>query len=111
MSRFWGVRGHFTEGRQRLMALLGDTADPTAIRVRALNGAASLAIDQGDYTAARDVLGESIQLSRELGDRRGEATALTYLARPDTGFVTGSATAKPSTAPVSSNCHVKGIST
>ncbi|HEX9528568.1 MAG TPA: AAA family ATPase, partial [Streptosporangiaceae bacterium] len=49
MSRFWGVRGHFTEGRRRLTALLGLTRDATTTRVKALNGAASLAIDQGDY--------------------------------------------------------------
>src|SRR6202011_4304466 len=64
MSRFWGVRGHFTEGRQRLAALLGLTGDRTSVRVRALNGAASLATDQGDYRAARDLLGESIRLSQ-----------------------------------------------
>jgi predicted ATPase/DNA-binding CsgD family transcriptional regulator len=81
MSRFWGVRGHFTEGRQRLAALLDIPGDPTPARVRALNGVASLAVDQGDYAAARDLLGESIRLSRELADRRGEAMALTYLAR------------------------------
>ncbi|HLK74118.1 MAG TPA: LuxR C-terminal-related transcriptional regulator [Streptosporangiaceae bacterium] len=81
MSRFWGVRGHFTEGRQRLTTLLGLAGDATSIRVKALNGAASLAIDQGDYRCAGDLLGESIRLSQELGYRRGEAMALTYLAR------------------------------
>ena len=81
MSRFWGVRGHFTEGRQRLKALLGLTGDATSTRVKALNGAASLAIDQGDHTDARNLLGESIRLSQELGYRRGEATALVYLGR------------------------------
>ena len=81
MSRFWGVRGHFTEGRRRLKALLGLTGDATSTRVKALNGAASLAIDQGDHTDARDLLGESIRLSQELGYRRGEATALVYLGR------------------------------
>ena len=81
MSRFWGVRGHFTEGRRRLEALLGMTRDTTSARVKALNGAASLAIDQGDYQCARDLLGESIRLSQELGHRRGEAMALVYLSR------------------------------
>ena len=81
MSRFWGVRGHFTEGRRRLKALLGMTGDATSTRIKALNGAASLAIDQGDYTDARDLLGESIRLSQELGYRRGEATALVFLGR------------------------------
>ena len=81
MSRFWGVRGHFTEGRGRLKALLGMSGDRTSTRVKALNGAASLAIDQGDYRDARDLLGESIRLSQELGYRRGEAMALVYLGR------------------------------
>ena len=81
MSRFWGVRGHFTEGRRRLKALLGMTGDVTSTRIKALNGAASLAIDQGDRTDARDLLCESIRLSQELGYRRGEATAWVFLGR------------------------------
>jgi predicted ATPase/DNA-binding CsgD family transcriptional regulator len=81
MSRFWGVRGHFTEGRGRLRALLGMTRDATAMRVKALNGAASLAIDQGGHTEARALLAESSQLSQQLGYRSGEATALIYLGR------------------------------
>ena len=81
MSRFWGVRGRFTEGRRRLRALLDACEDATATRVKALNGAASLAIDQGDHADARDLLGESIRLSQELGYRRGEVTALVYLGR------------------------------
>jgi predicted ATPase/DNA-binding CsgD family transcriptional regulator len=81
MSRFWGVRGHFTEGRQRLNALLDLCGDRTSTRVRALNGAGSLATDQGDYLDAHALLSESIRLSQELGYRRGEATALVYLGR------------------------------
>ncbi len=81
MSRFWGVRGHFTEGRGRLAALLDANPDPTTTRVKALNGAASLAIDQGDYACAGDLLGESIRLSQKLGYRRGEAMALVYRGR------------------------------
>jgi non-specific serine/threonine protein kinase len=81
MSRFWGIRGHFTEGRRRLTALLDVSGDATSTRVKALNGAASLAIDQGDQREARALLAESIQLSQQLGYRRGEATALVYLGR------------------------------
>jgi predicted ATPase/DNA-binding CsgD family transcriptional regulator len=81
MSRFWGVRGHFTEGRQRLKDLLAATTDATPMRVKALNGAASLAIDQGDHHDAGGLLVDSIRLCHELGDRHGEATALTYLSR------------------------------
>jgi non-specific serine/threonine protein kinase len=81
MSRFWGVRGQFTEGRRRLKTLLDVCGDGTSTRVKALNGAASLAIEQGDYQCARDLLGQSIRLSQELGYRRGEAMALVYLGR------------------------------
>ena len=81
MSRFWGVRGHFTEGRRRLRALLDACEEATPTRVKALNGAVSLAIDQGDHADARDLLSESIRLSQELGYQRGEATALVYLSR------------------------------
>ena len=49
--------------------------------MKALNGAVSLAIDQGDHADARDLLSESIRLSQELGYQRGEATALVYLSR------------------------------
>ena len=82
MSRFWGVRGHFTEGRHRLRALLDACADATSTRVKALNGAASLAIDQGDHADARDLLGESIRLSQELGyrARRGDRLWSTWAA-------------------------------
>jgi predicted ATPase/DNA-binding CsgD family transcriptional regulator len=81
MSRFWAVRGHFTEGRQRLRTLLDGCQDATPTRVKALNGAVSLAIDQGDFADARDLAHESSRLSRELGYRRGEAMALVYLSR------------------------------
>jgi predicted ATPase len=40
MSNFWSWRGHFTEGRERLRALLDIVADASPTRVRALNGAA-----------------------------------------------------------------------
>lgn len=81
MSHFWGVRGHFTEGRRRLRVLLDACEEVTPTRVNALNGAASLAIDQGDFANARDLLGESIRQGHELGYHRGEATALVYLSR------------------------------
>ena len=60
MSAFWSLRGHHTEGRQRLGELLGLVPEPSAARVSALNGAAWLAIDQGDYAQAAAMLGESI---------------------------------------------------
>ncbi|HEY0999339.1 MAG TPA: LuxR C-terminal-related transcriptional regulator [Streptosporangiaceae bacterium] len=81
MTAFWSLRGHHTEGRQRLDELLALVAEPSLARVSALNGAAWLAIDQGDYIHGTDLLGESIELGRALGDTVGEAIATVYLGR------------------------------
>jgi AAA domain-containing protein/FAD binding domain-containing protein len=81
MAAFWSLRGHHTEGRQRLGELLGLVPDPSLARVSALNGAAWLAIDQGDYDHAAGLLAESIGLSRTLGDTVGEGIATVYLGR------------------------------
>ena len=81
MSAFWSLRGHHTEGRQRLGELLSLVPEPSAARGSALNGAGWLAIDQGDYADAAAMLGESIELSHALGDTVGEAIATVYLGR------------------------------
>jgi non-specific serine/threonine protein kinase len=81
MSVFWSLRGHYTEGRQRLGELLRQAPGPGTARVSALNGAAWLAIDQGDHAAAEELLSDSIALSRALGDTAGEGIATMYLGR------------------------------
>ena len=81
MSMFWSLRGHYTEGRQRLRQLLALVPDQTNVRVRALNGAAWLALDQGDYPDADLLLSESTELSRRLNDRAGEGMAATFRCR------------------------------
>ena len=81
MAAFWSLRGHHTEGRQRLGELIGLVEDPSVARVSALNGAAWLAIDQGDYARAADLLAESIGLSQALGDTVGEGIATAYQGR------------------------------
>ncbi len=81
MAAFWSLRGHHTEGRQRLVELLGLVLEPSVARVSALNGAAWLAIDQGDYTRGAVLLEESIGLSQTLGDTVGEGIATVYLGR------------------------------
>ena len=81
MSAFWSLRGHHTEGRQRLAELLDLVPDQTIKRVSALNGAAWLAIDQGDYAMADGLLAESIAISHALGNTVGEAIATVYRGR------------------------------
>ena len=81
--RFWTVRGYFREGRHWLAQALAlpapNVADLSAGRARALNGAGSLAWNQGDYLAARALLEESLNLRRELDDRQGVADTLNNL--------------------------------
>jgi non-specific serine/threonine protein kinase len=81
MPAFWSLRGHHTEGRQRLGELLGLVPDESTARVSALNGAGWLAIDQGDYALAAGLLAESIGLGRALGDTLGEGIATVYRRR------------------------------
>ena len=81
MWLFWSLHGQFTEGRQRLRQLLGLVPDQTTVRVRALNGAAWLAIDQGDYPDADRLLSESTELSGRLNDKVGEGMAAAFLCR------------------------------
>jgi predicted ATPase/DNA-binding CsgD family transcriptional regulator len=81
MCFFWNMRGHYTEGRARLSALLEEVTDAAPPRVGALNAAATLAIDQGDYPDAFDKVHESLELSRKLNDKQGEGTAALYCGR------------------------------
>jgi predicted ATPase/DNA-binding CsgD family transcriptional regulator len=81
MAAFWSLRGHHTEGRQRLDELLRLVPGESIDRVSALNGAAWLAIDQGDYAQGDGLLGESIELSHVLGDTVGQSIATVYLGR------------------------------
>ena len=69
------------KGRQRLRQLLGLVPGENTVRVRALNGAAWLAIDQGDYPDADRLLSESAELSRRLNDKAGEGMAAVFLCR------------------------------
>jgi len=68
LPAFWSLRGHHTEGRQRLGELLGLVPDESTARVSALNGAGWLAIDQGGYAEAARMLGEGIRIGRALSD-------------------------------------------
>ena len=92
--RFWDMHGHYSEGRQWLGRALARTQSGaagedgasvragsvasgiSATRAKALNGAGALAVSQGDYVEARALHGESLAISRQLGDQQGIANAL-----------------------------------
>ncbi len=78
---FWWTRGHLSEGRERLAALLAHPGgqEPTKARAGALNGAGELARMQGDYGGARGLQEESLAIRRELGNKGGIAASLNNL--------------------------------
>lgn len=79
--RFWYIRGHLSEGRHWLEdALAANAGGSATARVRALQGAGTLARYQGEYRQAESLHSEALELSRELGDVRGIAAVLNDLA-------------------------------
>jgi predicted ATPase/DNA-binding NarL/FixJ family response regulator len=81
LTAFWSARGHFSEGRRRLGELLELIPDDDREHVDAMNGAAWLATDQGDFAAVSALLERTIARARAAGDAAGEGTALFYRGR------------------------------
>ena len=81
MQDFWSTRGHLSEGRERLGALLAHPGgqERTKARARSLNGAGNLAWMQGDYDEARVLFDESLTIGRGSGDKKGIADSLNNL--------------------------------
>ena len=80
--RFWEIRGYQGEGRHALQGALAIGGQvPAAVRAKALNGAGRLAWRQGDFTIARQLFQQSLDLWLEVGDPVGEADALHGLSR------------------------------
>jgi predicted ATPase len=82
LFRFWEKQESVSEGRAqlgRLLAAPGAQAR-TRERARALLGAAILAYAQRDSEAAESIASESLEIFRELSDRRGCVVALNDLA-------------------------------
>jgi predicted ATPase/DNA-binding CsgD family transcriptional regulator/DNA-binding XRE family transcriptional regulator len=81
MSSFWVVHGYLSEGRRWLEAALTAAGSvPSVLGAKADYVAAMLAMQQGDYRAARNHAGSSLELSREVDDQASVATALNALA-------------------------------
>jgi len=79
--RFWQLHGHLTEGRlwlDRSLALAGNVTPQ--VRADALNAAGNLAWSDSDFDHARIMYRQSLEISRESGDKRGMARPLNNLA-------------------------------
>ncbi len=91
LSRFWYIRGYYSEGRAALAAVLalppgaaltGSAQEVLRVKVcraKALRAAGDLARAQGDYPRARVLCEESLALYRELGHKKDIAIALNRL--------------------------------
>jgi predicted ATPase/DNA-binding CsgD family transcriptional regulator len=77
--RYWETRGHLTEGRRILAALLDQLGPASPARPRALWTAGFLAQFQGDIPAARRLLEASLSAARQAGDVNAEAWASSFL--------------------------------
>jgi predicted ATPase/DNA-binding CsgD family transcriptional regulator len=78
---FWHTRDYLTEGRRYLERAGSGMSTPTTtrLRARALDGAAWLALYQGDQVASKALIEEALVLYRELQDEEGIASGLTDL--------------------------------
>ena len=79
--RFWLVRNHMREGRERLEHLLAlpGAGARTSARAKALHGLGTIILEISDFTQARPFIEESLSIWRELGDKKGTAAALNNL--------------------------------
>jgi predicted ATPase/DNA-binding SARP family transcriptional activator len=81
---FWFVRGHLSEGRRWLEAMIAKSraaqpAPPPLLYAKLLNAAGVLAHDQGDYSRATELHEEGLAIVRQLGYSQGIAAALNNL--------------------------------
>ena len=79
---FWLFRGYLAEGRRWLQAALDHcVADSPDVLVKALSGAGRLALEQGDYAAARSLHERALELAQRSFDREAAARSLRYLGQ------------------------------
>jgi predicted ATPase/DNA-binding CsgD family transcriptional regulator len=78
LRRFWLLHGHQAEGRRWMEALLERDVPPSS-RSRVALVAALMSHAQGDYQACEGYAPEALAVSRQVGDERCAAYALTLL--------------------------------
>ncbi|HJU56625.1 MAG TPA: tetratricopeptide repeat protein, partial [Pyrinomonadaceae bacterium] len=78
--RFWLLRGHLTEGREKLIRLLDDRAEvPPQLRARGITVLGVIAFFQGDHAGARLHAEQSLGLAAEIDDPWSLAFSKTVL--------------------------------
>jgi tetratricopeptide (TPR) repeat protein len=80
LGRYWGRRGQYREGRERLAAALAEAPDaPASVRARAFRSASRLAQGQSDLDGADGFGREALALDREQHDRAAVSRDLNVL--------------------------------
>jgi predicted ATPase/DNA-binding SARP family transcriptional activator len=80
LGQFWEVRGYIGEGRLAIEQALGQAPNaPKQVRANGLRWQAQLAGRQGDYARVKEPIEKSLNLWREIGNKRGIANALGIL--------------------------------
>jgi predicted ATPase/DNA-binding CsgD family transcriptional regulator len=78
---YWETRGHLTEGRRHMDALLAHAGSPGPLRTRGLWAAGYLALVQGDALAASRLLETSLRGAEDQDDAEALAYASLFLGR------------------------------
>jgi predicted ATPase/DNA-binding CsgD family transcriptional regulator len=78
---YWETRGHLTEGRRQMDALLAHVGSPCPLRTRGLWVAGYLALVQADAPAASRLLEAALRAAGEQGDAEAIAYASSFLGR------------------------------
>ncbi len=76
---FWQVRSYFSEGRHFLEAALGGLISDASVRGRILQGLGSIAYFRAEYGRAVAYYEESLEIWRELGEKRRISMCLNNL--------------------------------
>ncbi len=78
---YWETRGHLTEGRRHMDALLAHAGSPCPLRTRGLWAAGYLALVQGDALAASRLLEAALRAAVDQSDAEAIAYASSFLGR------------------------------
>ena len=81
LGEYWRLRGHYTEARLRLRAVVRRANERTPVLVRALQALGMMAFLQGDLREARRATMRALAVGRRIGDTRGTLLAQEQLAR------------------------------
>jgi predicted ATPase/DNA-binding CsgD family transcriptional regulator len=81
LAWFWWLRSYYDEALRWLVRALDTRTDRSAARMKALHGAGWLVHHRRDSATARELLGESLAIARELDDRWTIALVLHHLGR------------------------------